>query len=266
MNTFTTRPTLSGTFGMVGSTHWIASAVAMRTLEAGGNAFDAAAAGAFTLHVVEPHLNGPAGEVPAIVAQPGRPARVLMGQGPAPEAATPEHLRGLGLQLVPGSGPIAAAVPGAFDAWLLLLRDLGTADVADVFEPAIGYARSGVPVLPQITATISAARSVFEQHWPTSAATWLPGGRVPQPGELLRNPVWADTLERLLASAGRGDREARIDAVRRTWREGFVAESIEEFCATPFRDASGADHAGLLTVDDLAGYRAGWEEDRKSVV
>ncbi len=102
---FTTRPTLQGTFGMVSSTHWLASQSAMAILEDGGNAYDAAVAGAFVLHVVEPHLNGPAGEVPILLAPAGGEVRVLCGQGVAPAGATIEHYRGLGLDLVPGTGP-----------------------------------------------------------------------------------------------------------------------------------------------------------------
>ena len=78
---FTTRPTLQGTFGMVSSTHWLASQSAMAVLEDGGNAYDAAVAAGFVLHVVEPHLNGPAGEVPIILAPAGGAVRVLCGQG-----------------------------------------------------------------------------------------------------------------------------------------------------------------------------------------
>lgn len=81
---FTTRPTLQGTFGMVSSTHWLASQSAMAVLEDGGNAYDAAVAAGFVLHVVEPHLNGPAGEVPIILAPADGPVRVLCGQGVAP--------------------------------------------------------------------------------------------------------------------------------------------------------------------------------------
>src|SRR3954469_17498560 len=117
---FTTRPELAGTFGMVASTHWLASATGMAVLEDGGNAFDAAVATGFVLQVVEPHLNGPGGEVPAIFATADDPTpRVLCGQGVAPAGATIEHYRDLGLDLVPGSGPLAATVPGAVDAWLL---------------------------------------------------------------------------------------------------------------------------------------------------
>src|SRR5438105_15878908 len=103
--TFTTRPQLAGTFGMVASTHWLASAAGMAVLEQGGNAFDAAAAAGFTLQVVEPHMCGPAGEVPVI----GHDARrgetfVVCGQGTAPAAASPAAYANLGLDLVPGSG------------------------------------------------------------------------------------------------------------------------------------------------------------------
>ena len=208
---------------MAASTHWIATATAQSVLERGGNAFDAAAAAGFVLHVVEPHLNGPGGDMPAIfttAADPGTPV-VLMGQGPAPAGATREHYRGLGLDLVPGAGALAAAVPGAVDAWLLLLRDHGTWELADVLAPAIGYARDGHPVLAATCRAIALVQRLFTEHWPTSAAQWLPGGRVPQPGELVRNPAYARTLERLVA-VGRGDRVARIEAARTEGRGGVV--------------------------------------------
>src|SRR5689334_6537891 len=100
---FTTRPTLRGTFGMVSSTHWLASSAAMAVLEDDGNAFDAAVAAAFVLHVAEPHLNGPGGEVPMIIAPVRGKPRVLCGQGPAPGGATVDHYTSLGLELIPGT-------------------------------------------------------------------------------------------------------------------------------------------------------------------
>ncbi|MFI5846778.1 gamma-glutamyltransferase family protein [Micromonospora chalcea] len=260
--TFTTRPTLRGTFGMVSSTHWLASQSAMGVLERGGNAFDAAVAAGFVLHVVEPHLNGPAGEVPAILATANDPTpRVLCGQGPAPAAATVAHFRSLGLDLVPGAGPLAAVVPGAVDAWLLLLRDHGTRTLAEVLEPAIGYAAAGHPLVGAAGQTVARVRSLFTDHWPTSAQLWLRDGRPPAPGEMVTNPAYADTLRRLV-DAGRAagtDREAQIEAARLAWREGFVAEAIDAFSRLPFRDSSGRAHAGLVTGDDLAGFSATWE-------
>ncbi|MFD6636221.1 gamma-glutamyltransferase family protein [Micromonospora chalcea] len=260
--TFTTRPTLRGTFGMVSSTHWLASQSAMGVLERGGNAFDAAVAAGFVLHVVEPHLNGPAGEVPAILATATDPTpRVLCGQGPAPAAATVAHFRSLGLDLVPGAGPLAAVVPGAVDAWLLLLRDHGTRTLAEVLEPAIGYAAAGHPLVGAAGQTVARVQSLFTDHWPTSARLWLRDGRPPAPGEMVTNPAYADTLRRLV-DAGRAagtDREAQIEAARLAWREGFVAEAIDAFSRLPFRDSSGRAHAGLVTGDDLAGFSATWE-------
>src|ERR1700761_8033983 len=136
-----TRPELAGSFGMAASTHWLASAAAMATLERGGNAFDAATAAAFTLHVVEPHLNGPGGEAPIIFLAAGdEEPQVLCGQGTAPAAARPERFADHGLTLIPGTGVLAATVPGAVGAWLTLLRDHGTLPLSDVLDFAIGYA------------------------------------------------------------------------------------------------------------------------------
>ncbi|WP_457972423.1 gamma-glutamyltransferase family protein [Arthrobacter sp. D1-17] len=268
---FTTRPTLRGTFGMAASTHWLATATAQSVLERGGNAFDAATAAAFVLHVVEPHLNGPGGDMTGVFStaeEPGKPI-VLMGQGPAPSGATVEHYLSEGLELVPGSGALAAAVPGAVDAWLLLLRDHGTWELAEVLDFAIGYARDGHPVLARVGATISAVSELFREHWPTSAELWMPEGRIPVEGELIRNPAHARTLQRLVqAGAGIGEaagtaaahtREARIDAARREWSEGFVASAVARAVQTPHRHSSGTDHRGVLTMADMAGFRAGYE-------
>ncbi|MFJ4001934.1 gamma-glutamyltransferase family protein [Streptomyces sp. NPDC090023] len=257
---FTTRPTLQGTFGMVSSTHWLASQSAMAVLEDGGNAFDAAVAGAFVLHVVEPHLNGPAGEVPILLAPADGEVRVLCGQGVAPAGATVAHYRALGLDLVPGTGPLAAAVPGAFDAWLLLLRDHGTKPLDEVLKYAIGYAEHGHPPVENVTATVESVRELFETEWTSSAEVYLPGGHAPRPGELLRNPALAATWQRLLAeTAGAGDREARIDAARAVWRTGFIAEALLRQSRRPTLDSSGSRHTGTLTETDLADWTASYE-------
>jgi len=257
---FTTRPTLQGTFGMASSTHWLASATAMAVLEDGGNAFDAAVAAGFVLQVVEPHLNGPGGEVPIILAPVGGPVQVLCGQGPAPAGATVEHYTRLGLDLVPGTGPLASAVPGAFDAWMLLLRDHGTKSLADVLRYAIGYAQDGHPAVDRIGEVVGTVRQLFESEWTTSAAVYLAEGRPPGPGALLRNPALAGTWRRLIAEATGSSREARIDSARRVWREGFVAEHLAAFAARPTMDTSGERHAGTLGAADLAGFEAGYEE------
>jgi len=255
-NDFTTRPTLRGHFGMVASTHWLASQSAMAVLERGGNAFDAAVAAGFVLQIVEPHLNGPGGDLVGLIAPAGQPARVLAGLAAAPRGASVASYRGMGLDRVPGAGFLAATVPGAFDAWLLLLRDHGTWELRDVVEFALDYAENGYPVLPAVARTIGAVAELFGAHWPTSAEAWLNV----TVDSIHTRPAWAATLRRLLASAVGDRREDRIDAVRAEWSTGFVAAAIDEFVQTPHRDSSGADHAGVITVEDVADYRATWEE------
>ncbi|MEV8389267.1 MULTISPECIES: gamma-glutamyltransferase [unclassified Streptomyces] len=259
---FSTRPTLQGTFGMVSSTHWLASQSAMAVLEDGGNAYDAAVAAGFVLHVVEPHLNGPAGEVPIILAPAGGEVRVLCGQGPAPAGATIGHYRSLGLELVPGTGPLAAAVPGAFDAWMLLLRDHGTKSLAEVLRYAIGYAEDGHAPVERVGETVETVRELFETEWTSSLDVYLPGGKAPAPGELFRNPALAATWRRLIAEAEEADadRVAQIEAAREVWRTGFIAEALVAHSARPTMDTSGARHAGTLTAADLAGWSATYEE------
>jgi gamma-glutamyltranspeptidase/glutathione hydrolase len=262
-----TRPQLSGTFGMVASTHWLASAAGMAVLEAGGNAFDAAVAVGFALQVVEPHMNGPGGEVPVLFARPGdeRPT-VLCGQGPAPAGATIAHYRDLGFDLVPGAGPLAAAVPGAVEAWLTLLRDHGTRRLSDVLSYAVGYAGRGHPILARTVDTIAAVEGVFRNDWTTSAELYLPGGAPPPAGALFRNPALAATYGRLLAAeaGAAGGREAGIDAARAVWREGFVAEQVDAFSRRPFRHPGFDDdphrHPGVVRGGDLAAFTAGYEQ------
>jgi gamma-glutamyltranspeptidase/glutathione hydrolase len=259
-NPFTTRPEIEGTFGVVTSTHWIATAVGMAILEKGGNAFDAAAATAFTLQVVEPHLNGPGGDVPVILYDVRRNrAEVVCGQGPAPAAATIARFRNLGLDMVPGTGLLAACVPGMFDTWMLLLRDYGTMRVSDVLAPAIFYARSGHPLVERASATIATVAQLFREHWTTSAAVYLPRGEVPEPGELFTNPALVDTYTRVLreAEGAGGDRVVQIERARKVWSQGFVAEAIDKFCRTQkVMDVSGEPHDGMLTGADMAAWQA----------
>ena len=258
---FQARPDLHGSFGMCSSTHWLASSTAQSVLERGGNAFDAAVAAAFVLHVVEPHLNGPGGDLVAIVAREGHEPRVLAGQGPAPAAADIRHYRGEGLDLVPGSGALAAAVPGAVDAWLLLLRDLGTWELGDALAYAIHYAERGHRLLGQAARVIATVSDLFEQHWPTSADLWMPGGRPPVENDVVRNPTYAATLRHLLDAGATtaSSRDQRIEAARLAWSSGFVAEEIAAFAARPHRHSTGDDHAGVITVADLASFSATWE-------
>ena len=261
---FTTRPELIGTFGVVTTTHWLGSAVGMSVLEKGGNAFDAAVSTGFTLQIVEPHLNGPGGDMPAIFkAVSDTTPRVLCGQGPIPQAATIAHFKELGLDLIPGSGLLCAVVPGAFDAWMLLLKDYGTMSLSEVLKPAIEYARNGYPVVPKITETIETVRELFSSEWTESAKLYLPNGQPPRPGSIFKNTILADTYERIVAEAEKtsSNRERQIEAARDIWYRGWVAETIDKFCRyEAVMDVSGRKHSGLLTAEDMASWTSTYDE------
>ncbi|MFE7649266.1 gamma-glutamyltransferase family protein [Streptomyces phaeoluteigriseus] len=254
------RPELRGTRGAVASTHWLASAAGFRMYDKGGNAFDAAVAAAFVIQVVEPHLNGPGGDVPVLAHRAGSGrVDVVCGQGPMPRAATIERFEQLGLSVVPGSGLLPAVVPGAFGAWLRVLAEYGTLNLEDVLEPAIGYAEHGYPLLPRAAAMIGALQELFREEWTESGRTYLVRGEAPRPGQRMTNPDLARTYRRLLdeARAAGADRDKQIDAALRAFYEGFVAETIDRYLATAEEiDATGRRHRGLLTGADLAGWRA----------
>lgn len=246
---------------MVSSTHWLASQCAMAVLERGGNAFDAAGAAGFVLQVVEPHLNGLGGEVPILLWDSTRgKVEVICGQGPAPKAANIEAIERLGLTDIPGTGLVAACVPGAFAGWMTLLRDHGTWTIADVMHFAIGYAESGYPLLPRIAETLAMVEPLFRDHWPSSAAVYLRDG-LPKPGQLFRNRDLAVTYRRLVreSESARG-REEQIDAALDAFYRGFVAEAVDKHSREEVMDSSGERHAGLLRSDDMAAFQARHEE------
>jgi gamma-glutamyltranspeptidase / glutathione hydrolase len=259
---FTTRPELRGSFGMVASSNWLASSVGMSVLERGGNAFDAAVAAGLTLQVVEPHLNGPGGDLPAIFWSASRgEAIVLCAQGTAPRAATIQHYKGtLGLDLVPGTGLLAAVVPGAFDGWMLMLRDFGTVSLRDAMAYAIGYATDGYSVLPEMARAIRRVANLFRENWTTSASVYLPA---PEPFTQFRNPTLAATYRRIVqdAEAATSDRDGQIEHARGAFSRGFVAEAMVGFATgTEWLDSSGHRHGGLLSEADMAGWAASYEE------
>src|SRR5437763_3309570 len=245
--TFTTRPDIRGTFGAVATTHWLATQTGMAVLERGGNAFDAAVAAGFVLQIAEPHLNGPGGELPAIVFRAGADApEVICGEGPFPAAANAARLRGMGLAQMPGTGLLPGVVPGAFDGWMLLLRDYGTLKLRDVLSYAIGYAEHGFPLVPRIVATIIPAVEYFRTEWPSSGEVWLVNGKPPHPDKPFRTPAIAETYKRILAEAeaAGSDRVKQIEAARHCFYKGFVAEAVDSFYKSELIDSTGKRHRG----------------------
>ncbi|PBB98875.1 gamma-glutamyltransferase family protein [Mesorhizobium sp. WSM3862] len=258
----TSRPEIVGTFGVVTSTHWLATTVGISILERGGNAFDAAVAVGCVLHIVEPDMNGPGGDVPIVLWSVAKKrVDVVCGQGVAPAGASISKLRDMGFDIMPGAGHLPAVVPGSFGAWMLLLRDYGTMRPRDVLAPAISIARHGFITTPTVARMLGDVEGFFKQHWPSSAEVFLLGGSAPRAGTLLCLPAQAETYERIVCESEcvGSDRDAQIEAARRAWYEGFVAEAIDHFFRQPVTDTSGQAHAGFLTGDDLARWKAGVE-------
>ena len=250
MSEMTTRPTLRGTFGMTSSTHWLASQSAMAELEAGGNAFDAAIAGAFVLHVVEPHLNGPGRRGAGGLRHRRRPdagGAVRPGRG-----SGRRHGRALpatsGSTWCPAPGRLAAAVPGAVDAWLML----GARPRHPLAARRPVVRRRATPgtgtrcCRGRLRTVATDGATVHRALADLGGALDPAAGACPQPWQLVANPAYADVLDRLVASgeAAGADREAQYAAARRAWREGFVAEAVDAFQRQPFQDSSGEAHAG----------------------
>ena len=250
---FTTRPTLQGYGGAVSAGHYLATQAGAQVLADGGNAADAACAMGFALQVLEPHMNGPAGEVPILIYLAAEDRTfAISGQGTAPAAATIEQMRSLGLDRIPGDGLLPATAPAALDAWCQLLERFGTLRFEDVVAPARKLAGDGFPMYPFLQGVLGMLELRFRREWPTSAELYLPVKRI---GERQTNPAYAALLEELVeAERDSGSREAGIRAARDTFYRGRAAEQIEKFLATPVRDASGTAHSGLLSADDLARY------------
>jgi len=260
---FTTRPVIQGTNGVVASTHYLASVEGLRVLQECGNVFDAGAAMWFCLGLLKPHLIGAAGECPILFYHDDRVVSVN-GQGPAPMTATIDWFKEQGYPMIPEDGFTPACVPGAFDAWLTTLEEYGSMGLDRVLDPAIRIASKGFPMFPTLAEFLKKLEHRFSTEWPTTSKVYLPEGRAPLVGELINNPDWARTFKAIrkeYVEAAKTSREAGFDAARKYFYEGPVAEKMIDFMQSfKCRDVYGKENHGLLSLDDLSGYRASFEE------
>jgi gamma-glutamyltranspeptidase/glutathione hydrolase len=239
----TGRPTTRATEGMVATPHYLATLAGLRVLQDGGNAVDAAVAANAVLTVVYPHMCSLGGDAFFLIWEPREQRLVgLNGSGRAPQGISLAALRDRGFREVPAKGPWGVTVPGAVDAWATVLARYGTRDLAALLESALRYAEEGFPVSPLLARAIAAEEEIFRRQ---EAATrqFLPGGRPPRSGQLLRQPDLAASL-RLIAEHG---------------PEAFYRGPIAEAIVAVLRSAGGA-----MTLDDLAAHRSEWVEPLRS--
>ena len=244
----TLKPELHGTHGMVAAGRQFTVEAGIRLLKAGGNAFDAGAAAVFAAAASEISHFGLGGEAPVALfeARSGK-VSIVCGQGTAPKAATPALFRPLGV--IPGNGPNGGTVPAVVDAMARLLQQFGTKSLAEVLAPAIELA-DGFPVYDMLRSSLVFNREPT-QIWQWARRTYYPQGRIPEVGEMFRQPNLAATLRALAAAEqsalkNGSDRAAAIEAGRDVFYKGDIARRIAA--------AVKAD-GGLLSYEDLATYK-----------
>ncbi|MEI4473884.1 gamma-glutamyltransferase family protein [Frigidibacter sp. MR17.24] len=193
------RPETLGSKAMIATSHPLATAAGLEILVLGGKAVDAALAAVAVQCVVDPLMTGIGGDCFALYAPASGGVRALNGSGRAPAAASVAALKAAGLgDAIPQTSPHAVTVPGAVSAWCLLHRDLGTLPLARIFERAIGYAEAGFPVTPRVAQDWANHAGLVGQD-AHAAAVFLPGGRAPAPGEVIRQPLLAARLREIAA-------------------------------------------------------------------
>jgi gamma-glutamyltranspeptidase/glutathione hydrolase len=254
-----------GTRGVVASGHYLATAAGFRIMDQGGNAVDAAAAMSFCLNLLEPQSNGIGGEVPTLIYSAGEnKAFAISGMGWSPQALTLDWCRQHGIDLIPGDGYLPACVPAVVGTWATALARFGTMSFSQVLAPAIELAENGFPVYDRLHASLAANQGKFTRLYPTTGELYYPGGHVPQVGDVVRNPDWANVLRtmcRAEASTSHKGRVTGIEAACDAFYKGEIAGRIVDFINShPVEDASGAAHTGLLTYEDMAGWQATVEE------
>ena len=259
------RPTLMGTRGMVATEHYLSTQAGLRLLQAGGNAFDAAVAATLAEGVLNPHMHTFGGEISALVySAADKRVAAINGNTVAPRAATIEWFQERDMPLIPFNGVEAAGACGAPDALLGVLRRFGTLSFRQVVEPALELAEGGFPLhhalrgpapaYMRMDFSIAGNAKRFRSQWPSSAKVYLPQGRLPDVGDILKNPDLGRTFRHLMDAEqnarGQG-REAGLEAARDAFYRGEIAQIIEEHSRA---------HGGPLRAHDLAGFRATVEE------
>ncbi|HLH89355.1 MAG TPA: gamma-glutamyltransferase [Xanthobacteraceae bacterium] len=246
------RPTIMGTHHMIAATQYLAAEAGFKILEAGGNAIDAGVAAGIALGVVQPEFVNVAGVAPIIIYSAVEDRIVTIpGLGTWPKAIDRNYFKHNHGGKIPQS-IMRTVVPAAPDAWITALERFGTMSFGEVARSAIGYARDGFPVYPLMSEVITEHEAEY-RAFPSNVALYLPKGRPPRPGEIFVQSALAATLQHMAdeekAARGRG-RDAGLAAARDAFYRGDIARAIVKHQK---------ENGGLLSADDLASYRSGFD-------
>ena len=236
---FATRSEVIARHGMAATSQPLATQIALDILKQGGNAIDAAIAANAAQGLMEPTSNGIGGDLFAIVwHNESQKLYGLNASGRSPRSLTLEEFKKRGLTKVPSHGPLPVSVPGCVDGWFELHEKFGSMPMEQILAPAIRYAREGFPVTELIA--FSWERSIRVQEiWPGFRETYMPGGRAPRKGEIFKNPMLANTLEKI----ARGGRDV--------FYRGEIARVIDVFMKR---------EGGYLSYEDLDSHTSDWVE------
>ncbi|WP_376796565.1 gamma-glutamyltransferase [Thermogemmatispora sp.] len=227
-----------GSHAMVSCAHYLATRAGLQVLERGGNAVDAAVAANAAMTVVYPPTCSAGGDIFMLIWEArSRRLHALNGSGRAPRALTAEYFAAHSLREIPAIGPLSITVPGAVDGWFEALERFGRLPVEEVFAPAIAYAEEGFPVSPKLASWLERAAETVLRRWEATARVFLPGGRPPSCGDILRQPDLARTY-RLLAREG-----------REAFYRGPLARTIVDYVQRC---------GGVLSLEDLQAHRSDW--------
>ena len=236
---FASRSEVIGQNGMVATSHPLATQIGLDILKQGGTAVDAAIAANIALGLMEPTGNGIGGDLFAIIWDAkSNKLHGLNASGPAPKNLSIDYFEQQGLKKIPAYGPLPVTVPGAVDGWVKLHEKFGKLKFKSLFEPTIEYAEKGFPITETIAYYLDKSQKRFE-NYPNFSEVWIKNGRMPQKGEIFKNPQLANTL-RIIAEKGRAG-----------FYEGEIAQTMANFVQA---------QGGLLTYDDLAGFHSEWTQ------
>ena len=248
------RPAIAVTRHAIAAGHYLAATAGFDILQAGGNAVDAGVAAGIALGVLQSDLVNVAGVAPIMIyLAEKREVVTIAGLGPWPKALDPElFMREHGGKIP--IGVLRTVVPAAPDAWITALRRYGTMSFGEVAAAATRLARDGFPMYPLMAASLE---KHAERHamWPSSAAVYLPGGKVPQTGDVFRQTDLGASLQYMAdeekaaacrSANGRG-REKGLEAARDAFYRGDIAKKIVAFIK---------EQGGLLSAEDLAEYHS----------